>query len=375
MDARPEDIGRPEASDAYPTPLPAGFASPGGGELASLAGLTCRPLVALELGFHTRRLRTLQESVWDFRLSNIHGVDAGLDSIQRRLLALSDRLNVPQYALFTDLRNRIEERHDAAARFGGEIKGEVCKEATDPDTAMRAYASRVEERAVVLRAWQREDFEEVRLLSRKAVEGDQRLAAWWDIGFLMADIMLRPGTPESPATWTEGDMDGLLGAVAKLPSEEKAWVEDILPSTLPTEPRFPLLVNEAYKDLRAFIPEFEKRRAQHAPSKETDETVEEFSCSKDYRHWTWRGKSFHFSKTQALMMKALLEDWERGGRGLTAAELFEAAGSDRTEQRVDRVFQQTEKGRTGPHPAVVDGFILHENGLWWLNLKKARKRP
>ncbi|MHB1423134.1 MAG: hypothetical protein ACYC3I_08060 [Gemmataceae bacterium] len=35
--------------------------------------------------------------------------------------------------------------------------------------------------------------------------------------------------------WTEADVKGWVAAVAKLPGEEKAWVEDILPSTRPTD--------------------------------------------------------------------------------------------------------------------------------------------
>ncbi len=342
--------------DSYPTP--------------------CRPLAALELGFHTRMLWTLQESVWATRITDMQGVDSGLDAIQRRLLVLSDRLNVPQFALFADLRNRIEERHDAASLFGGEIRMEVCKEVADPAEAMRVYARRVEERAVVLRAWQKQDREEVRSLSWKAVEGDRRLEAWWEIGLRMADLMLRPGTPEAPATWTEADVDALLAAVAKLPAEEKVWVEDFLPSTPTTDPRFPLLLNEAYQDMRSFITEFEERRAQFTPADEEDEIAEEFTHSSDFRRCAWRGKTFTFSKLQARMFEALYRDWERGGGGLSGADLFKVAGSDRTEQRVSRAFQQTCEGRTGPHPAVVAGLIEYAGaGVWRLNLKRAGKRP
>jgi hypothetical protein len=341
------------------------------------AGVTiCKPLAALELGFHTRMLRTLQESVWAVKFEDIHNVDAGLESIHRRLVALSDRLNLLQFSRFLELKTRIEDRHDEAAVFKGQLRGELFAEVGDPEEAMRRLPRRVEERAGVLRGWQRQDWEEVRLIAWKAVEGDRRLEAWWEIGLRLADMILRMGTPETPATWTEADVKGLLAAVAKLPGEEKAWVEDILPSTPPTEPRFPFLLNAAYKDLRGFITEFEKRRAEYPPIREEVEAAEEFTHSNDFRRCTWRGKPFKFSKTQARMFEALYRDWERGGGGLSADALFDAAGSDRTERRVGRVFQQTRQHKTGPHPAVDAGLIENdEAGVWWLNLKKARKKP
>lgn len=337
---------------------------------------SCRPLVALELGFHTRLLRTLQESVWAVCLKDMHNVNPALDSIHRRLVALSDRLNQLQFSHFSELKTRIEDRHDEAAVFKSHLRNELFEEVSDPKEAMRLLPRRIEQRAGVLRGWQKQDWDEVRLLTWKAVEGERRLEGWWEIGLRMADMMLRVGTSEAPATWTEADVKGLLAAVAKLPGEEKAWVEDILPSTPPTEPRFPFLLNEAYKDLRGFIPEFEKRRAEYPPIREEDEAAEEFTHSNDFRRCTWRGKPFRFSKTQARMFEALYRDWEQGGSGLSADALFDVAGSDRTEKRVGRVFQQTRKGKTGPHPAVDAGLIESDgSGVWWLNLKKARKKP
>lgn len=254
--------GGPAAPPNNPTNLPVMLppGPPDRGGVADAGVPAYNPLAALELGFHTRLLRTLQESVWATDPLHIHDVDPVLESIRRRLLALSDRLNEVQFGHFREVAARIEERHEIAAVFGGRVRNELHDEVGDPEEVTRLYLRRLDERSVVLRTWQREDWHEVRLLSWKAVEGDRRLEAWWEIGLRLADMMLRVGTPEAPAIWTEEDVEGLLAAVAKLPGEEKAWVEDILPSTPPSDPRFPFLLNEAYRDLQEFIPAFEQQR-------------------------------------------------------------------------------------------------------------------
>jgi hypothetical protein len=337
------------------------------------AGVTiCKPLAALELGFHTRMLRTLQESVWAVKFEDIHNVDAGLESIHRRLVALSDRLNLVQFSRFMELKTQIEDRHDEAAVFKGQLRGELFAEVDDPEEAMRRLPCRIEERAGVLRGWQKQDWEEVRLLTWKAVEGDRRLEAWWEIGLRLADMMLRVGTPADPATWTEADVKGLLAAVAKLPGEEKAWVEDILPSTPPTEPRFPFLLNQAYKDLRGFILEFEKRR-QPGGSKET-RPIEEFVPSDNYRRCRWRDRpEYEFNGSQAAMIKALHEDFLRGGTGLSDMKLFAVTKLRRRQKRAEHVFRSFKNGVWVTHPALTDGFLIHESGVWWLNLEKHEK--
>jgi hypothetical protein len=87
--------------------------------------ISCRPLAALELGFHTRRLRTLQDSAWAIRLTDIQNGDSALDSIHRCLVALSDRLNQLQFSLFIEEKNRIEERRLSATLAGPRVL--LCK--------------------------------------------------------------------------------------------------------------------------------------------------------------------------------------------------------------------------------------------------------
>lgn len=337
---------------------------------------SCRPLVAVELGFQTRLLRTLQESVWSIRLTDVQDVDKCMESIRRRLIALSDRLNEVQFSCFGDLATRIEERHELASFNSGQVRFEILDETDDPTETDRLLPQMLAERTATLRAWQQQDWDELKLLCWKAVEGDRRLEGWWEIGLRMADIVLRRGTTEVPASWSDGDLAGLLAAIAKLPPEEKVWIEDMVPSTSPTEARFPFLVQSAYNAMREFVVTFEHQRPHESPCNPPDDPSGTFVHSDDFRVCTWHGRQFEFSKTQALMIEALYLDWQHGGAGLSADRLFEAAGSDRTERRVARVFQTVEHGRTVRHPAAVAGLILNVGGgVWQLGLKKARKRP
>ena len=74
------------------------------------------------------------------------------------------------------------------------------------------------------------------------------------------------------------------------------------------------------------------------------------------------------------MIAALHLDTQQGGAGLSAAKLFQAAGLDRDDKRLEHVFRNKKEGRWVSHPAWVDGLIQHvHGGTYRLNIEEPKE--
>lgn len=82
-----------------------------------------------------------------------------------------------------------------------------------------------------------------------------------------------------------------------------------------------------------------------------------FAHSPDFRTCSWAGREYAFNASEAAIVRALFEDFVRGGPGLARRELLAAAGLRRDEERVDHVFRHEAAGRCVMHPAWRDGLI------------------
>ena len=120
-----------------------------------------------------------------------------------------------------------------------------------------------------------------------------------DRDFRMADMMLRVGTPQAPAAWTEGDVKGPPRGSRQAAERGEGMGGR---TSCPRRPRpshgSPFLLNVAYQELKEFIPGFEKRRALtgHAGSG----AAEEFVPSDNYRVCRWHGREYTFNKNHQL---------------------------------------------------------------------------
>lgn len=89
-----------------------------------------------------------------------------------------------------------------------------------------------------------------------------------------------------------------------------------------------------------------------------ESTVAEIAHSPDYREVSWYGATYHFSATQAAVVKILHEAYGQGTPEVGTAALLEGAGSQSSSPR--DLFRR--------HPAWADGVIGpgERRGTWRL---------
>lgn len=320
-----------------------------------------KPLAALEVGFHTRLLRGLQESVWASHLGDVKDVEGCLSVIERNLKTLGAGLSGFHYEQFLDLKARIIDRHDAAAAHQGRLlraSGERVAKAGrhgSPDEPSRA-----------LIVWQEQDWQELRLLTRQAVEQDARLAALWDIGFAQADVIDRGCQNRLTVPLTDAEWDAIYEGIEALPAPERAWVEEIMPADYRDVADLVSQMWDAYETMRDYLPRCDK----------LPDTRAEFEHSADFRICKWWGKVFSFNRSQARMVKCLYESLVRGEVGVPVSQLFTTADLRRDDQRLEHVFRNKREGDWEPHPAWAEGLIQHVGGkVYRLNLQEPQQNP
>lgn len=99
--------------------------------------------------------------------------------------------------------------------------------------------------------------------------------------------------------------------------------------------------------------------------------------SEDFTSINWHGRRYRFAKgIQAQAVKALWEEWQKGGHGLTQETIGTKAGSSSNRFELSKVFRVRQASKLKPHPAW--GTIIVEDGRSCYRLaapvKKSKKK-
>jgi len=200
--------------------------------------MTTPSLAAFQLGYETRRLRMLQQTLWALCPAAAANVHPCVREIDRQLLALSNNLNEYQYSRFDHLRKRLIDRHEAAARTKGTILAEIIDQYEDPVDAFRRLQQLCPERCRFFVVMQEQDWQELRCLTRMAVQASPQLCARWEIGYGLAECLATGNTPPVQ------EHELLVSGMQKLSAKEQASVGGILAAPLS---------QETYDDLADFF--------------------------------------------------------------------------------------------------------------------------
>jgi len=229
---------------------------------------------ALDLGYHTRRLWSLLQSVWSKAGEGVQPVVPALVGVHHALLALDGRLNPAEIAHARTLMATVGDIQTDACLFIGGLKTEIFMGWYTPAmhrtglVDLTSYEERVERLLPVLIEERRPEWDykmtsawdELRLISQRAVVGEVRLVAWWEIGFWVADLTVPTPPFGVPNAGTDQRVENLHRAIEKLPVEERSWVRDALPVEPPADHTSPDALAEAFREFRSLLPEHEKRR-------------------------------------------------------------------------------------------------------------------
>jgi hypothetical protein len=333
------------------------------------------PAAALDLGYYTRRLWSELQSVWAKSLENdedgggVPSVVPAPVGVRHALLALDGCLNQAELAYTCDLLARIDDLDAEVWEFVGGLHTEIfrtwdVKPSRDTgqfdfsgihERTERLLPGMIEERrglwdSKMISAWG-----ELRLLSHRAVEGQEVLVAWWEVGFGLADVTPPKNVPGSPLAADDEGVAPLNAAIDRLPTAHQRDVKAMLPTVPEDDPRYTGLLHEAYIACRKALP---WSGANVVP---TTPQPNELIPDEDYRAVRLRNLTYTFSIMQAKMVKALHDALKAGRPGVSVERLFSVADSDRDDKRVQHVFRDT--------PALADGLLRKlAGGMWTLDL-------
>lgn len=203
-----------------------------------------RSLAAFRLGFESYRLRALQETLWATNPADALNLDDCLRQIDHDLLVLSENINDFQQTRYDDLRLRLIDRHEMAAKEKGRILSGILSEHADPADAFARLPALCQSEARFFIVKQEEDRNELRQLTIKAVRPDTHLCARWEIGYGLATRVHppRPSEIELPSD------DALPLGIEKLDPKEQKAVEHIC-----ADRHTPETWEDAYHDLVEFF--------------------------------------------------------------------------------------------------------------------------
>lgn len=342
------------------------------GEETATADLPVRwPGAALDLGYHTRGLWSELQSVWAKSIKEDENgppfVPAAV-GIHHALLALDGRLNQAELAHTRTLLASIDELEGEVWEFVGGLKSEIFRtwnvKISEIDFSglhertERLLPGMIEQRRGLWDSKMASAWGELRLLSHRAVVGNDLLVAWWEIGFRLADVTLPNRCPGSPLAVDDEGVGTLESAIERLP----AAVRPTLPAVSGVaEPSFQN--HSIYLKCRSAL-------QQHVPSSATASSTHEFEASEDYLAVRWRGREYEFNPGQAAIIKALHDDHKAGKPGLSAARLFTLT-KRLGEPRLKQVFRNRDKKADVwiVHAALTDGLIQQFGAVWRLNLE------
>ncbi len=305
-----------------------------------------RALAALRVGFLTRAIRHLMESLFADDVMQVKDVDGTLLGIREGLQTLAKTTSRFQNKHFEDLAAKIEERHEEANWH--------IREVLDRASAPRKQAlAQAEPLLRTWRLWQKQDQQELKRLTGLAVEGDDRLTLWYAIAFTLADLIFRIEAGQLSAPLREKDVALLFKRVEALYDEEKVWVCECFEDELEQSggAYTAEMLREAYRGLQGFLKEVHDRGIEFF------EGYEEFRHNSDFTVCRWRGKEYRFPRGLAGFVQLLYRDWKRCGVGLSVADLYKRVGrKTHPKTRPEEVFR-VRRGKLMFHPAWTDGLI------------------
>jgi hypothetical protein len=168
----------------------------------------CEALAALRLGYLSRQIRNLQETMWKAQTPGVPNIKAVLKEADRALHGLSNRMNGYQRSTVVDLWSGLHQAHAIALPL---LRGSSAA-------------------ARILKTRQQELWSDLRALLAAIITGESRLAAWFDIGDHLADIscQLYEGQlslPLSPVQW-----DHIYSGVDRLSQREQRVIGPFFPA-------------------------------------------------------------------------------------------------------------------------------------------------
>ena len=232
----------------------------------------CKSLAALELGFLSCSLRTIQQTAWSKWNEDQLNISASLKEITRLLLAVGEGFDAQQWSLFDGLKAQVEDGHEQALQYRDDVLSQLMEEVEDEHDAYEQLPARLEEWAAERREDQLHAWEVMCLFTRKMVEHDPQLAAWWDLGFGIGSRVFRPDTKQALLAHLGGAEAGVAWDLKKLPEAEQTWVKGILPHQFESGVDGILRLLTAYHKLRAGLPEMDRQQGRASAEVELDET-------------------------------------------------------------------------------------------------------
>jgi hypothetical protein len=115
-----------------------------------------------------------------------------------------------------------------------------------------------------------------------------------------------------------------------------------------------------------------KQNAKQAKSPKAEEKLD-YTHSEDYTSVVWCGKSYQFTKTQALCIKYLWAEWEKSeGLGLSEKTIGDKIGSSADNYKLKHTFRVKRNNKSLQHPAW--GKMIVPCGKGTFCLKSSRKK-
>jgi hypothetical protein len=162
----------------------------------------CEALAALQSGFLSRQIRNSQETMWGRQETAVPAVTLTLKEADRALHGLSNRMNGYQRSTVVELWKRLYDSHAIASK-----RLLVC--------------SRAE--AGILKTHQQGLWTELRALLEAIVRGEQRLAAWFEIGDRLAETSWQVHEGKLPLPLGRQQWDYIYSGADRL-SERERWL-------------------------------------------------------------------------------------------------------------------------------------------------------
>jgi hypothetical protein len=169
----------------------------------------CEALAALRLGFLSRQIRNSQETMWGRQEPAVPAVTSTLKEAARALDGLSNRMNDYQRSTVVELWRRLHDSHSIASQRLLGCSGVA---------------------ASILKTKQQGLWSDFRALLAAIIAGEQRLAAWFDIGDHLAAASWEVYEGKLPLPLAPRQWDYIYSGADRLSERERRVIYPFFPA-------------------------------------------------------------------------------------------------------------------------------------------------